>query len=208
MRNICVRERYTASTPHTKSVGGEPRWLSVNNLKNCTTMAKKNFYTEENYKDYNLSENWDGKGITVENIALHLFPKTDKNPQDLIGISVEGVAHRDIGGGIDVETGELIKPIVEKGEIIRCTMFPRNLPGNISDYGTVAEKDGKKVFTPKVKIVDARYRIGALVDDEGNYKLDPNGNLQWGAPKVRFVKTADGKTINIGSNDEPVPFNG
>lgn len=202
-----MSDGYSSVTPHAKSVGGEPRWLPVNNFKSYTTMAK-NMFSEENYKDFTLSMNWESKGIEIKDIALHLFPKTDKNPQDLVGIAVTGRATRNIYGPVDPTTGECVV-LVEAGQHIHTTMFPRNLPGDIAQWGTIETKDDKKVFTPKVKVVDCDYRIGTLIDDDNNKVLDANGNPIWGQPKVFAVYVAgQEKPIALGSNDKPVPFNG
>lgn len=168
----------------------------------------KNIFSEDNYQDFDLAMNWSGKGIRLTDISLHLFPKTEKNPYDLIGVTILGKATRNIYGPVDPETGEAML-LVEQGKYINSTMFPRNLPGDIAKWGTITEKDGKKVFTPKFKIVNCDYRIGALINDEGELVLDANGNKIWGAPKV-FKVYVEGKEdgIALGSNDEPVPFNG
>ena len=201
----CICERYTIVTPHTKSVGGEPRWLPVNNIKPSTTMAK-NIFSDDNYQDFDLAMNWSGKGIALSDISLHLFPKTDKNPNDLIGVSVKGKATRNIYGPVDPETGEAML-LVEQGKYIYSTLFPRCLPDDIAKWGTITEKDGKKVFTPKVKIVNCDYRIGALIDDDGELVLDTNGNKIWGNPKVLGVYI-EGKKDIVPLGTEPVPFNG
>lgn len=168
----------------------------------------KNIFSEENYQDFDLAMNWTGKGIMLTDISLHLFPATDKNPNALVGVSIEGKATRNIYGPVDPETGEATL-LVEMGKYIHSTMFPRNLPGDIAKWGTVTEKDGKKVFTPKFKIVNCDYRIGALINDDGELVLDANGNKIWGAPKVLkvYVEGKD-EPISLGSYDEPVPFNG
>ena len=178
------------------------------NFKIINIMAK-NFYVEENYREFYLKENWTKKGIRIKKIALHLFPKTDDNPNDLIGIQITGCPSENV---VDYTTGEVL---VEAGEAIHPVIFPRNLPGKDwkKVFGAVEEKDGKKVFTPKFTPLDAFYRIGQRRDEDGNPLYDAAGNPIWGNPKLIEVLVSVDENgvenwLHIGSDDEPVPFNG
>jgi len=155
-------------------------------------------FSEDNYQDFFLAENWQGKGIELIDVALHYFPVTEKNPNEGLGVTVEGIAHKDI---VDQKTGDVI---LEKGQIAHATWWPRNLmQSNWKDlFGSLKEtttKDGKKSFVivPKFKPTDVRYRFGIYVDDEDNVQTS-----------IKVLAVKNGNTwIPIGDENKPRPFN-